>query len=223
MPGIKLRSTAALPRPTVPLMLSSAETWRRLPLTRTSVWSGLRPRKRCRTERVRAVGNRWLREVEGRDQLVEDLVGLGLAGIAMLVGADDVDRNRAVGDRPVGRARAGNDDGLFVADGILALALTALAPEPAHSAVPADWSARRRESRARAQRRASKVSEWRYFMWSDPPVGRAFAAFESQAMSKQLGSKHLVWHCCRIAARVCCTLATTVGRCRAVDSMGPLP
>src|SRR5258705_9581102 len=44
-PGIKLRSTAALPRPTVPLMLSSAETWRRLPLINTRVWSGLRPRK----------------------------------------------------------------------------------------------------------------------------------------------------------------------------------
>ena len=43
-PGIRLRSTAALPRPTVPLMLSSAETWRRLPLTSTRVWSGLRPR-----------------------------------------------------------------------------------------------------------------------------------------------------------------------------------
>src|SRR4051794_29245023 len=43
-PGIKFRSTAALPRPTVPLMLSNDETWRRLPLTRTRVWSGLRPR-----------------------------------------------------------------------------------------------------------------------------------------------------------------------------------
>ncbi len=38
-------STAAEPRPTVPLMLSSAETWRRLPFTSTSVWSGASPRK----------------------------------------------------------------------------------------------------------------------------------------------------------------------------------
>ena len=37
-------STAALPRPIVPLMLSKAETWRRLPLTSTSAWSGLSPR-----------------------------------------------------------------------------------------------------------------------------------------------------------------------------------
>ena len=43
--GMRLRSTAALPRPIVPLMLSRAETWRRLPLTRTRVWSGLRPRR----------------------------------------------------------------------------------------------------------------------------------------------------------------------------------
>src|SRR5205085_7586108 len=44
-PGIRLRSTAALPRPTVPLILSSDETCRLLPLTSTKVWSGLRPRK----------------------------------------------------------------------------------------------------------------------------------------------------------------------------------
>ena len=37
-------STAAEPRPTVPLMLSNADTWRRLPLSSTSVWSGFRPR-----------------------------------------------------------------------------------------------------------------------------------------------------------------------------------
>ena len=43
-PGTRLRSTAALPRPTVPLMLSSADTWRRFPLISTSVWSGLSPR-----------------------------------------------------------------------------------------------------------------------------------------------------------------------------------
>ena len=38
-------STAAEPRPIVPLMLSSAAVCRRLPLTSTSVWSGERPRK----------------------------------------------------------------------------------------------------------------------------------------------------------------------------------
>lgn len=42
--GMVFRSTAAEPRPIVPLRLSSAEVWRRLPLTNTSTWSGERPR-----------------------------------------------------------------------------------------------------------------------------------------------------------------------------------
>ena len=147
-PGIRLRSTAALPRPTVPLMLSSAETWRRLPLTRTRVWSGLRPRSVAGPQRVGAVGDRRLREVERRHQLVEDLVGLGLAGVGDLLGADHVDRDRAVGDGAVGAAGAGDDDRLLVA----ASSACAAAPAPAlrHSAAPADWSARRPERRARA-------------------------------------------------------------------------
>src|SRR5690606_8683278 len=42
--GMALRSTAEEPRPIVPLTLTRAETWRRLPLTRISTWSGDRPR-----------------------------------------------------------------------------------------------------------------------------------------------------------------------------------
>ena len=45
MVGIKLTSTADVPRPTEPLMLSNAEVWRRLPLIKTRVWSGPRPRR----------------------------------------------------------------------------------------------------------------------------------------------------------------------------------
>ena len=39
------KSTAADPRPTTPLTLTRADAWRRVPLTRTSVWSGDRPRR----------------------------------------------------------------------------------------------------------------------------------------------------------------------------------
>ena len=42
--GMVLRSTAEEPRPTVPLTLTSAALWRRLPLMSTSVWSGPKPR-----------------------------------------------------------------------------------------------------------------------------------------------------------------------------------
>ena len=42
--GMVFRSTAAAPRPMVPLRLSSDEVWRRLPLTSTSTWSGESPR-----------------------------------------------------------------------------------------------------------------------------------------------------------------------------------
>ena len=42
--GMALRSTADVPRPTVPLLLISALVYRRLPFTSTSVWSGARPR-----------------------------------------------------------------------------------------------------------------------------------------------------------------------------------
>ncbi len=38
------RSTAADPRPTVPLTLTSDDAWRRFELTSTSVWSGAMPR-----------------------------------------------------------------------------------------------------------------------------------------------------------------------------------
>ncbi|MNE11110.1 hypothetical protein D3C80_1038530 [compost metagenome] len=43
--GMAFRSTAAEPRPTVPLTLTRAEAWRRVPLTSTRVWSGDRPRR----------------------------------------------------------------------------------------------------------------------------------------------------------------------------------
>ena len=42
--GMALISTAAEPRPMLPLTLIIAEVWRRLPLTSTSTWSGDRPR-----------------------------------------------------------------------------------------------------------------------------------------------------------------------------------
>jgi hypothetical protein len=42
--GIAFRSTGAEPRPRVPLTLTTAEVWRRLPFTSTRVWSGDRPR-----------------------------------------------------------------------------------------------------------------------------------------------------------------------------------
>ena len=75
---------------------------------------GAETAKRSGTQRVRAVGNRRLREVEGRNELVEDLVRFGLAGVGNRLGADDVDRDRAVRDRPVRTAGAGDDDGLLV-------------------------------------------------------------------------------------------------------------
>ena len=61
-------------------------------------------------QRVGAVGDRGLRKVERGDEVVEDLVGLGLSRIGDRVGADHIDRNRAVGHRPVQPARAGDDD-----------------------------------------------------------------------------------------------------------------
>ena len=44
------RAIETAPRPTVPPVLTHAEVWRRLPLTRTSVWSRKRPRNV--TERI---------------------------------------------------------------------------------------------------------------------------------------------------------------------------
>src|SRR6266550_1840161 len=43
--GIAFRSTPTVPRPNVPLTCTNALEWRRLPLTRTSTWSGPRPRR----------------------------------------------------------------------------------------------------------------------------------------------------------------------------------
>ena len=43
--GMALRSTPVDPRPMVPLMWMRAVVWRRLPLMRTSTWSGPRPRR----------------------------------------------------------------------------------------------------------------------------------------------------------------------------------
>ena len=108
--GMRFMSTAALPRPIVPLMLSRAETWRRLPLTSTRVWSGLKSAQRRRAQDVGSVGDRRLREIERRHQLVEDLVGFGQPGVGQRLAADDVDRHRAVRDGAVGAPGAGDDD-----------------------------------------------------------------------------------------------------------------
>ena len=43
--GMVFKSTAAAPRPIVPLTLTREAAWRRLELSSTSVWSGDRPRK----------------------------------------------------------------------------------------------------------------------------------------------------------------------------------
>src|SRR5437867_4429640 len=43
--GIAFKSTPTVPRPKVPLTCTSALEWRRLPFTRTSTWSGPRPRR----------------------------------------------------------------------------------------------------------------------------------------------------------------------------------
>src|SRR5439155_25350714 len=48
--GMAFRSTPTVPRPTVPLTNTSALVCRRFPLTRTSVWSGPRPRRLARSE-----------------------------------------------------------------------------------------------------------------------------------------------------------------------------
>ena len=60
MEGMRLMSTAEVPRPTEPLMLSSDAVWRRLPLIRTSVWSGPSPRSVAgRTTSVPSVMEGW--------------------------------------------------------------------------------------------------------------------------------------------------------------------
>ena len=54
--GIALRSTPVEPRPMLPLRCTSALVCRRLPLMRTSTWSGPRPRRVAgRTESVPSV------------------------------------------------------------------------------------------------------------------------------------------------------------------------
>ena len=122
-PGIRLRSTAALPRPTVPLMLSKAVTCRRLPLTRTSVWSGLRPRRvagRSASEPSAIAGAGKLNA--GTSWLRIRLVSVW-PGIVDRLRTDHVDRDRAVGDRAVGRAGAGDDDRLLARGRRLGLGL----------------------------------------------------------------------------------------------------
>ena len=88
-------------------------------------------------QRVGAVGDRGLREVERGDELVEDLVGLGLSRIGDRVGADHVDRDRAVGDGAVGAARAGDDDRLLASQ-------SAAAEQSAPAAVRRECSAAQR-------------------------------------------------------------------------------
>ncbi len=88
-------STAALPRPTVPLMLSNADDVAALAVDEHQGLVGAEAAQRGRTQRVGPVGDGRLRKVERRDQLVEDFVGLGLTGVGDRFGTDDVDWNRA--------------------------------------------------------------------------------------------------------------------------------
>ena len=142
---MRFMSTAALPRPTVPLMLSRAETWRRLPLISTRVWSGLRPRR---------VAGRSASEpsaIEGCGKLNEGTSWLRILlvsvwpELAIASRADDVDRDRAVGDGAVGPAGAGDDDRLVVAGG----GRVGASPAPAGSR---SWA----KSRAGGQRERGK-------------------------------------------------------------------
>ncbi len=71
---------------------------------------GAQPAQRRGAEHVGAVGDRRLREVERRHQLVENLVGLAQPGLGQFVAADDIDRHRRVGNRAVGSPGSGDDD-----------------------------------------------------------------------------------------------------------------
>ena len=70
--------------------------------------------QRRRAQHIGAVGDRRLREVERRDQLIEDLVGFGKAGVVQALRGDDIDRDRTVGDGAVCAARSSDDDLLAV-------------------------------------------------------------------------------------------------------------
>src|SRR3546814_5231889 len=62
--------------------------------------------------RIGAVGQRRLREVGRGNELVENLVGLGIAAVLKLLAADHIDGHRAVGNGAVADAAAGDDDRL---------------------------------------------------------------------------------------------------------------
>ena len=75
--GIMFMSTAAAPRPTVPLMLSSAEVCARVPLMSTSVWSGDRPRSVAgRTTSVPSVIDGWGKLNDGTSWFSRRLVSV---------------------------------------------------------------------------------------------------------------------------------------------------
>ena len=77
---------------------------------------GRKAAQRRGPQRVGAVGDRRLREVEAGDQVVEDLVRLGQPRLRQLLARNDVDRHVRIGERPVGPARAGDDDLRFGLD-----------------------------------------------------------------------------------------------------------
>ena len=105
--GIAFRSTADEPRPMVPLTLTSAEVWRRLPLTSTSTWSGERPRSCAgRTPLVPSAmpGRGKFSEGRARASAVASSVvpvALKASGVMMSIGEDDSATVRSLTRVPV--------------------------------------------------------------------------------------------------------------------------
>ncbi len=114
--GIVFRSTAAAPRPIVPLTLTSDDAWRRFEFNSTSVWSGDESAQRGRSNRVGAVGKAGPREVERRQQDRQRLIDLGDADVGERFAADDIHGHRGLDGRAIGHARAGDDDLLDLDD-----------------------------------------------------------------------------------------------------------
>ena len=71
---------------------------------------GAEPAQRCGPKYVGAIGDRRLREVERGHQRVEHLIDLGQPGVGQRIGADDVDRDRRIGNRAIGAPRPRDDD-----------------------------------------------------------------------------------------------------------------
>ncbi len=127
--GMRSMLGAAEP-PNAPLMTWRIELpWRRLPLTMTSVWLGLMPRKRADSEKL-AMSVPCVLGLEGRDELGQRLVEVGLADLGQRLRADELDRGGAVGGLHAGGAGAGHDD--FTAAFRRRLCLEAPLRRPAH-------------------------------------------------------------------------------------------